>query len=60
MKKLQRKVGKKAAKATARHSVRGMGSKAKRQPIRSATLLSAGGAVGAVAGFMAGRGRRSD
>ena len=38
MNKLQTKVGRKAAKATARHSVRGLGSKAKRQPIRSATL----------------------
>jgi hypothetical protein len=55
MKKLQRKVGKKAVKATTRHSIRGLGSKAKRQPVRSATLLSAGGAVGAVAGFLAGR-----
>jgi len=55
MQKLQKKVGKKAAKTTARHSVRGLGSKAKRQPMRSATLLGAGGAVGAVAGFLAGR-----
>lgn len=55
MKKVQKTVGRKAAKATARHSVRGFTSKAKRQPVRSATLLGAGSAVGAVAGFFAGR-----
>lgn len=51
--------GKKAAKATARHSVRGLASKAQRKPLRSASLLSAGGVlggvVGAMAGFFAGR-----
>jgi hypothetical protein len=52
---------KKAGKATARHTVRGFGSKAKRKPIRSATLLGAGGAAGAVAGAAAGwvAGRKS-
>ena len=52
---LTRKIGKKAVKATARHSVRGTTSKAKRQPLRSATLLSVGGAFGAAAGWLAGR-----
>ena len=55
MSRLGKTVGKKAAKTTVRHSIRGFGSKAKRQPIRSATLLGAGGVVGAVAGFLAGR-----
>ena len=48
-------IGKKAAKATARHSVRGVKSKAQRQPLRSATLLSVGGLLGAAAGWLAGR-----
>lgn len=48
-------VGKKAAKATVRHSVRGFASKARRQPLRSVTLLTAGGVIGAAAGFLAGR-----
>ena len=64
---LGKTITKKAGKASARHTVRGLGSKAKRKPFRSATLLSAGGAfgvafgvavggaVGAAAGFVAGR-----
>jgi hypothetical protein len=52
---LGRTIGKKAVKATARHSVRGVSAKAQRQPMRSATLLSVGSAFGAVAGWVAGR-----
>lgn len=48
-------IGKKAAKATFRHSVRGVASKAQRQPLRSATLLSVGGLLGAISGWLAGR-----
>lgn len=48
-------VGRKAAKATFRHSVHGFASKAKRKPLRSVSLLSAGGAIGALAGWFAGR-----
>lgn len=52
-------LGKKAAKATVRHSVRGLASKAQRKPLRSVTLLTAGvavgGLVGATAGWFAGR-----
>jgi len=48
-------VGKKAAKATVRHSFHGFTSKARRQPLRSVSLLSAGGVVGAAAGWFAGR-----
>jgi len=50
-----RTLGKKATKATVRHSVRGVASKAQRKPLRSATLLSVGGLVGAAAGWLAGR-----
>jgi hypothetical protein len=48
-------VGRKAAKATWRHSVHGLVSKAQRKPLRSASLLGAGGLVGAAAGWFAGR-----
>jgi hypothetical protein len=41
----------KAAKSTAKHSLRGTASKLKREPLRTGTLLS----VGCVAGFVAGR-----
>ena len=50
-----KKAGKKAAKATIRHSARGVASKAQRQPLRSATLLSIGGMIGATAGWFVGR-----
>jgi hypothetical protein len=48
-------IGRKAAKATARHTVRGFASKAQRQPLRSASLLSAGALIGAAAGWFAAR-----
>lgn len=48
-------LGKKAAKATVRHTVRGVASKAQRQPLRSAALLSVGGVLGAVSGWLAGK-----
>ncbi len=59
MPNLGKTVGKKAAKATVRHSVRGTASKAQRKPLRSITLLSIGGAVGATAGWFAGRSMQS-
>ncbi|MGE5617323.1 MAG: hypothetical protein ACM3UX_00140 [Candidatus Woesearchaeota archaeon] len=52
---LQKTIGRKAAKATVRHSVRGFSSKAQRKPLRSVSLLTAGGLVGGVAGWFAGR-----
>ena len=55
MSKLGRTVGKKATKATVKHSARGLSSRAKRQPLRSVSLLSVGGAVGAAVGWFAGR-----
>jgi hypothetical protein len=55
MTSFRKNLGKKAVRATARHSVRGLASKAQRQPLRSATLLSAGGVMGLVAGWFAGR-----
>jgi hypothetical protein len=52
---LGKTIGRKAAKATVRHSVRGFASKAQRKPLRSTSLLGAGGLIGAVAGWFAGR-----
>lgn len=48
-------IARKAVKATAKHSAHGTAAKIKRDPVRAATLLGLGGAVGALAGFMAGR-----
>jgi hypothetical protein len=46
MAKLKRTIGIKATKAAARHSAHGISTKAQRKPLRSASLLSAGAAVG--------------
>jgi hypothetical protein len=51
----RKNLGKKAVRATARHSWRGLASKAQRQPLRSASLLTAGGVVGLLTGWLAGR-----
>lgn len=45
----------KVAKTAAKHTAHGTASKLKRNPMRAATLLGLGGALGAVAGWMAGR-----
>jgi len=45
----------KAAKAAAKHTAHGTASKLRRDPMRAATLLGVGGAVGALAGWIAGR-----
>lgn len=66
MSNMRSSLGRKAAKATVRHSVRGFSAKAQRKPLRSITLLTLGGLVGgligATAGWVAGRntGKRSD
>jgi hypothetical protein len=48
-------LARKTAKVAAKHTVHGTASKLKRDPMRTATLLGVGGALGAVAGWMAGR-----
>lgn len=55
MSNIRGSLGKKAAKATVRHSVHGLEAKALRKPLRSVTLLAVGGVVGATAGWFAGR-----
>jgi hypothetical protein len=55
MTSIQKNMGKKAAKATVRHSLQGFSSKAQRRPLRSVSLLTAGGMIGLFAGWFAGR-----
>jgi len=52
MKKL---VARKAAKTAVKHTAHGTVSKLRRDPMRAATLLGLGGAIGAAAGWVAGR-----
>jgi hypothetical protein len=54
MSRLKRNAGIKAARLTVRHSGHGLKSKARRDPLRTMTLLGAGGAAGAAAGAAAG------
>ena len=55
MSAIKRTVTRKAAKAAAKHTARGGAAKLKRNPMRAATLLGLGGALGAVVGWIAGR-----
>jgi hypothetical protein len=48
-------IGIKATKAAAKHSAHGLSAKARRQPLRSAGLVSAGVVLGLGAGWAAGR-----
>jgi hypothetical protein len=57
---LKRIIGIKATKATARHSVHGLAAKAQRRPLRSASLVGVGFAIGLGAGVAAGRGMAHD
>jgi hypothetical protein len=53
---LKSTVARKVVKAGARHTAHGTVSKLKRSPMRATTLLAVGGALGAVAGWLAARG----
>ena len=53
MKRIKRRVARRAAKAAVTHTAHGVASKARRRPLRSTTLLG----VGALAGWLAGRRR---
>ena len=59
MSRLKREIGRRAARATVRHSAHGVTSKIQRRPLRSASLLSVGVSLGAAfggaAGWLAGR-----
>jgi hypothetical protein len=56
MSAIKNTIARKAAKAAVKHTAHGTASKLKRDPVRTATLLGVGGAFGALAGWMAGRG----
>lgn len=45
----------KAGKATVRHAAHGTVSKARREPMRAATLVGIGGIVGAISAWLAAR-----
>ena len=55
MTSIRKNLGKRAVKATVRHSWHGFAAKAQRKPLRSASLLTAGGLLGLVTGWFAGR-----
>lgn len=55
MSAIKKFASRKVVKATAKHTAHGTASKLKRDPLRAATLLGLGGAVGAVAGWIAAR-----
>ena len=55
MSKFKRIVGIKATKATAKHTAHGLTAKARRRPVRSVSLLSAGAVLGLLAGWAAAR-----
>lgn len=52
---LKSTIVRKAAKFGAKHTAHGAASKLKRRPLRAAALLAVGGAIGALAGWMAAR-----
>ncbi|HEY5054393.1 MAG TPA: hypothetical protein VII45_13400 [Solirubrobacterales bacterium] len=52
---IERTVARKAIKTTAKHTAHGAASKARREPLRAATLLGLGCLAGGVAGWIAGR-----
>ena len=55
MSEIKRTLARKAARTAAKHTAHGTASKLRRDPMRTMTLLGLGGAVGAVAGWLAGR-----
>jgi hypothetical protein len=55
MSAIKKNLARKAVKTTAKHSARGAASKLKRDPVRAATLLGLGGAMGALAGWIVAR-----
>jgi ElaB/YqjD/DUF883 family membrane-anchored ribosome-binding protein len=55
MRSIKPMLARKAVKSTAKHTAHGAGSKLKRDPMRSGTLLGIGGAVGLLAGRLTAR-----
>lgn len=54
-KSLKSAVARKAVKTTAKHTAHGTAAKLKRDRVRATTLLAVGGALGALAGWLAAR-----
>jgi membrane protein YqaA with SNARE-associated domain len=52
---IKKKFARKAVKSAAKHTTRGTASKLKREPLRSATLLTVGGVIGGFAGWLLAR-----
>jgi hypothetical protein len=52
---IKKVIARKAAKTAVKHTAHGTASKLKRDPLRTATLLGLGWALGAVAGWVAAR-----
>lgn len=55
MSAIKNTLARKAVKATAKHSAHGTASRLRRDPIRAMALFGLGGAIGALAGWIAGR-----
>jgi hypothetical protein len=53
--KIKRIIGIKATKAAAKHSAHGLSARAQRKPLRSASLLGVGVALGLAAGWTGAR-----
>jgi len=54
MSNLKTKLARKAVKSTAKHTAHGTGSKLRRDPVRTSTLLAFGCAVGVAIGWVVG------
>jgi hypothetical protein len=57
MSRFKRMIGRKAARATVRHTAHGVSAKVRRKPLRSASLISVGAILGSAATLL--RRRRS-
>lgn len=55
MSAIKKSLTRKVAKVAAKHTAHGTASKLRRDPVRTVTLLGVGSAIGAAAGWMAGR-----
>jgi ElaB/YqjD/DUF883 family membrane-anchored ribosome-binding protein len=55
MSSIKKNIARKAVKSTAKHTAHGTASKLKHSPLRTATLLGIGAAVGVLAGWLLGR-----
>lgn len=55
MAKIKKQLARKAVRSTAKHTAHGTASKLKREPLRSATLLTVGCVAGGFAGWLMAR-----